>query len=166
MENLEIKSIKGYTVSALAQGETNDCFVRALASSMDIHYDVAHGIAKKTFKRLDRKGTANFMIRKGMQELEENGLELDNTKYHFTILNGRHIKNRYKLHGEIIDRRKTVKSFIKDHQKGSYVLLVANHAFTLRDGKLIDNSGEEFRPTRKVQDAFAVRKESGQLGLF
>ena len=76
--------------------------------------------------------------------------------------------NYYKLHGEVIKRQKTVKSFIQDNKKGTFLVLVSKHAFVIKDGVLIDNRGEEFRPTRKVQDAFKVvaSVETGQLSLF
>ena len=66
------------------------------------------------------------------------------------------IKNTYKLYGELIDRQKTVKSFRKDKQKGTYMVLVSKHAFTLKDGTLIDNHGEEWRPTRKILSAYNI----------
>jgi hypothetical protein len=77
-------------------------------------------------------------------------------------------KNRYKLKGEIIDRKKTVKSFIKDHQKGTYIVTVSKHAFVVKDGNLIDNFGEEFRPTRKVDGAYRINvpEKTIQLSLF
>ena len=79
------------------------------------------------------------------------------------------ITNRYKLHGEVIKRKKTVKSFIKDYAKGTYIVGVSGHAFTIKDGVLVDNVGEEFRPTRKVQSAFRIdapKQTSNQLTLF
>ena len=76
--------------------------------------------------------------------------------------------NYYKLHGQVVKRQKTVKSFIQDNKKGTFMVLVSKHAFVIKDGVLIDNRGEEFRPTRKVQDAFKVvaSVETGQLSLF
>ena len=60
------------------------------------------------------------------------------------------------------------KSFIKDNPKGTYILGVSKHAFTIKDGQLIDNKGEEFRPTRKVESAFKITPEvtNVQLSLF
>ena len=50
------------------------------------------------------------------------------------------------------------------------MVLVAKHAFTIKDGVLIDNVGEEFRPTRKVQGAFSLNEVENlndvQLKLF
>ena len=33
--------IKGYNESAIAQGETNDCFVRTVAAAVEVDYDTA-----------------------------------------------------------------------------------------------------------------------------
>ena len=62
-----------------------------------------------------------------------------------------------------------LKSFIKDNPKGNYIVTVSKHAFALKDGKLIDNKGEEFRPTRKVDGAYKINKpvsKNVQLNLF
>ena len=37
-------------------------------------------------------------------------------------------------------------------------MTVSKHAFALIDGKLVDNKGEEFRPTRKVDGAYSIVK--------
>jgi hypothetical protein len=51
------KAIKGYSDSVIARGETNDCVVRAFASSFDVSYDYAHKFVKEKFGRKDRQGT-------------------------------------------------------------------------------------------------------------
>lgn len=168
MINLTTKEIKGYSNSAIAKSEKNDCFVRALAAGFEINYNDAHAIAKERFKRPDKKGTQNAHIIEQMAFIERDGLEVNGVRVGVRVLSGLDIKNRYKLKGEIIDRKKTVKSFIKDHPKGNYIVTVSKHAFVVRDGKLIDNKGEEFRPTRKVDGAYKILlpETSIQLSLF
>jgi hypothetical protein len=103
-----------------------------------------------------------------MLNLEGKLQEFGQVKVKFEKLPKEKIKNTYKLYGELIDRQKTVKSFIKSNPKGTFIVLVAKHAFTIKDGVLIDNQGEEFRPTRKVQSAYRVIEETvdPQLKLF
>ena len=162
--------IKGLSNSSIASGEKNDCVVRAMASACDINYDTAHGLVKTEMKREDRMGTLNNDIVSAMKKFAKEGLEIAGKKFEVSLLGKSRITNRYKLHGEIIDRQKTVKSFIKDNSKGTYVVLVSKHAFTVKDGVLIDNVGEEFRPTRKVKGAFCLNKVEDttdvQLSLF
>ena len=88
--------------------------------------------------------------------------------FDFKILGKTRLTNTYKLHGRYIRRQKTVKSFIKDNPKGTFILGVSKHAFTIKDGILIDNRDEEFRPTRKVQSAFKITPvvRNAQLSLF
>ena len=168
MINLTSKEIKGYSNNKLAMSETNDCFVRALAAGFDINYNKAHAIAKDRFKRPDKKGTLNARIVEQMAFIEKDGLEINGVRAGVRVLSGLDIKNRYKLKGEIIDRKKTVKSFIQDHQKGTYIVTVSKHAFAVKDGNLIDNFGEEFRPTRKVDGAYKINvpEKTIQLSLF
>jgi hypothetical protein len=168
MINLTSKEIKGYSNSEIAKSENNDCFVRALAAGFEINYNDAHAIAKERFNRPDKRGTRNHEIVSGMKKIQEEGLVIGDVIAKVKVLKGLAIKNRYKLYGELIDRKKTVKSFIKDHQKGNYIVTVSKHAFVVKDGKLIDNFGEEFRPTRKVDGAYKISlpTDSTQLSLF
>jgi hypothetical protein len=147
--------------SSKSKNENNDCFVRAISTATGSSYDSAHAFVKERFQREDKKGT-----------FVELNLE-PNLKSHtideLSKVDKSKVVNTYKLYGELIDRQKTVKSFIKDNQKGTYIVLVSKHAFTVKDGVLIDNKGMEFKPTRKVQGAIKVTVDSPvdtQLSLF
>lgn len=159
-------SIKGYG-SELAKGEKNDCFVRALAAATDVNYDVAHNFTKDYFGRVDGKGV--YFTGSTIDPLEKSGLTIDKKEFDFSVLGKMRITNAYRLHGKVIYRQKTVKSFIKDNPKGTFIVGVAGHAFTIKDGVLIDNADEKFRPTRKVTSVFKLkskRSEAKQLSLF
>lgn len=148
--------IKGYNISRIAKTETNDCFVRALAAATNMNYDTVHTFVKDNFGRKKGEGTKNIFIKTQMMKYEEDGMQVGDNEFKVTVLPTRRITNQYKLHGEVIDRKKTVKSFIKDNPIGTFIVGVAKHAFTVKDGVLIDNVGEEFRPTRKVDGAYEV----------
>ena len=158
--------INNYRESIKARSEKNDCFVRAVASASGSSYDAAHSYVKDTFGRQERQGTR--FIDSTMLKIEGLLQEFGQVKVKFEKLPKNKIKNTYKLHGELIDRQKTVKSFIKSNPKGTFIVLVSKHAFTIKDGVLVDNQGEEFRPTRKVQSAYKVIEETidPQLKLF
>ena len=158
--------IANYKESVKAKNEKNDCFVRAVASASGSSYEAAHSYVKETFGRQDRQGT--MAVGMTMKSIEGKLQEFGNVKVKFEKLPKEKLVNTYKLYGELIDRQKTVKSFIKSNPKGTYIVLVSKHAFTIKDGVLVDNQGEEFRPTRKVQDAYRVIEETidPQLKLF
>ena len=162
------KEIKGYNSSKIAKGEKIDCFVRALAAATEVDYDTSHKFVQKTFKRKPKKGTENHQIIKAMAGFQEEGMNIGNKSFKVNVLPKSRITNTYKLYGEVIDRKKTVKSFIKDNPKGTFVVGVCKHAITVKDGVLIDNVGEEFRPTRKVDMAYkiALSNRPIQLKLF
>ena len=155
--------------SQIAKNETNDCFVRALAVAAEVDYDTAHQVAKETFKREDRKGTFGAMISAAFLKAEEAGMQVGKNLIAVTVLGKTHLKNRYKLKGEIIWRKKTLKSFIETHQKGTYIVTVAGHALTVKDGELLDWDKMAYKPTRKVQAAYQIavqKNEPVQLSLF
>lgn len=162
------EKIKNITTSTIAKSERGDCFVKALASATDVDYDTAHSYTKKRFGRENKKGTMNYQIIKTMAELQQNGMEIGSKKFTVEVLSTPLLTNQYKVHGKIYNRKKTVKSFIKTLPQGSFIVCVSNHAFAVKDGILIDNKGEEFRPTRKVLAAYALQEKPiyKQLELF
>ena len=164
--NYASQEIKGYSNSQIAAKEKNDCFVRAVAAATGSHYDKAHSFVKENFGRKEGKGTE--LVPLHMMKLEEEGMNIAGKNFKVKVLPTKKITNQYKLYGEIINRKKTVKSFIKDNPKGTFIVGVSKHAFTIKDGVLIDNAGEEFRPTRKVDMAFKLTPEmvNNQLTLF
>ena len=54
-----------------------------------------------------------------MLKAEEEGLKVGDITYSVKVLGKARTHNTYKLYGEVIKRKKTVKSFIKDNPKGS-----------------------------------------------
>ena len=161
-----IEAIANFSQSELARQEKNDCVVRAVAAASGSAYEPAHQFVKSVFDRNDKEGT--FGVGVTIEKIEGKVQEIGNSKVVFKTLAEDKKINYYKLHGQVVKRQKTVKSFIQDNKKGTFMVLVSKHAFVIKDGVLIDNRGEEFRPTRKVQDAFKVvaSVETGQLSLF
>ena len=160
------EAIANFSQSELARQEKNDCVVRAVAAASGSAYEPAHAFVKSVFDRNDKEGT--FGVGVTINQIEGKVQEIGSSKVVFKTLAEDKKVNYYKLHGEVVKRQKTVKSFIQDNKKGTFMVLVSKHAFVIKDGVLIDNRGEEFRPTRKVQDAFKVvaSVETGQLSLF
>jgi len=154
--------------SELARNEKNDCVVRAVATAADISYRTAHEFCKNVFGRVEKRGTNNMNIVTQMLSAETSGIELEGKKFGVKVLGKSRIRNRYKLKGEIIWRQKTLKSFIQDNPKGRYMVMIANHALTVKDGEVYDWKSNRFKPTTKVQAAYELieKDNSGQLSLF
>jgi hypothetical protein len=53
---------------------------------------------------------------------------------------------------------------MKDNPKGTYLVMVANHAFTIMDGEVFDWSGNAFKPNRKVQSAYLLEAQKTNIG--
>jgi len=161
------QEVLNLTGNKLAQKETNDCVVKAIATAVETSYNDAHDFAKNYLMRNDRQGTHLNTFAPNICKEE---MQVGRKTVKFKKLDKKRITNRYKVKGEIFDRQKTVKSFIKDNQKGTFIVTVAGHALTIKNGMIIDNVGEEFRPTRKVQGALKVEvtgsTEATQLTLF
>lgn len=156
--------------TALAKKETADCFVRSLAIAAEVDYDTAHKVAKETFQRENRQGVLNGMIASVFLRAEKAGLQVGKNLIAVSVLGKIHTKNRYTVKGETIWRKKTLKSFIETHQKGTYIVTVAGHALVVKSGELLDWDKMAFKPTRKVQAAYQIevdrKNEAVQLSLF
>src|SRR6056300_261778 len=154
--------------SDLAKTEKNDCVVRSLAVASGSAYETAHTFCKDEFGREDKKGTDNLAIVTKMLQFEDNGMVIGDKKFKVKVLGKKDTKNRYKLKGEVIWRDKTLKSFIQSHPKGTYLVLVAKHALTVKDGEVLDWSSNKFLPTRKVKSAYKIeeKKKEIKLSLF
>ena len=153
--------------STLAQKEKNDCAVKAIAAAAGVSYETSHAFTGEYLMRTEKRGTMLGMF---LPNITKEPMMLGSRKVEFKPLGKIKITNGYKLYGEVVRRKKTVKSFIKDNPRGSFVVSVAGHALAIVDGVLIDNVGEEFRMTRKVLSAIQVKAEDlskpSQLTLF
>jgi hypothetical protein len=153
--------------STLAEKEKNDCAVKAIAAAAGVSYETSHAFTGEYLMRTRRMGTLLGMF---LPNITKEPMMLGSKRVEFKSLGNVKITNGYKLYGEVVRRKKTVKSFIKDNPRGSFVVSVAGHALAIVDGVLIDNVGEEFRMTRKVLSAIQVKAEDlskpSQLTLF
>ena len=140
------QAIKGYQDSPLAKSETRDCVVRAIASAFDLEYDKAHKWVATTFNRKPRKGTYGFPI--GMNRMSDAKTRM-NYKRTYTI-DAKHLttnNGRSKM---------TVGTFAKLHDKGTYILRVAGHAFTIKDGSVIGNPNDAEQVRKIVKNAWRI----------
>ena len=137
--------IIGYSDSKIAKTETADCVVRSFASAFKITYDEAHQFVAQKFNRKNRKGTARFVpIMNGMSN-------------HSQILWGKTLrrlgngnsKNSMCYDDKGVIRNMTTFQFLKKFPKGTYMVTVRGHAFTISNGVVIGNH-EDVLKTKKV----------------
>lgn len=161
----------GYDVSKgsdLAQGEKNDCFVRACANAFNTTYEVAHRFVSENFNRKKGQGTKGCLTQ--MKKLKNITLpqtgqldlfESNGGERNFTI---KHVGDMPKMGGNLINRKYkhkkvafTVKEFIQKFKTGTYLLLVNKHALTVKNGVMIDNGNYQYGGYRRVvESAFII----------
>lgn len=143
---------------------TNDCTVRSIATAFDVSMRLAYKLAEDKFMREPKRGVSSTIIQDAFEAGKFN--KIDGRKFSVRTMKKEEITNAYKNKGEIVLRKKTVKSFIASHPKGTFIVLVAKHAFTVKDGELLDHGNFGNQPTRKVLNAFQVvgeKVDNGQL---
>lgn len=154
------EAIKGYSESLIAKNETNDCVVRAIASAFEVHYNYAHEFVKETFGRKDRKGTYRFIsvmnkiafdrTRIGRKCCKPMGKLLSDRTSFYTL------SYDVKVKGEKVKRQMTVGTFIKKNPKGTFLVCVRGHAFSIKDGVVMGNSQDATKTRTIVNAAWKV----------
>jgi hypothetical protein len=139
-------AIKGYSESPLAKSERADCVVRAVASAYDIHYDKAHKWVADNFKRIPKKGTYGFPI--GMNKMSDN-------KTRFNYKRTKTIDPKF-LTTNGGKSKMTVGTFVKEYDKGTYIVRVSGHAFTIKHGSVIGNPNDAEQIRKVIKNAWKV----------
>jgi hypothetical protein len=132
------QAIKGYSDSPLAKSERNDCVVRAIASAFDIDYNKAHQWVFENLNRQFRKGTFGFPTKMNL-------MSTNNTRFNYKRTKTIDAKYLTTNKGK---SKMTVGTFAKEYNRGTYIIRVNRHAFTIKDGTVIGNP----------EDATALRK--------
>ena len=137
------------TTSKLAQGENNDCVVRAFTYAFDIPYDQSHSICRRGFGRKNRKGTYflnNFKTGKALIEKETGQSLIDVTP----SLGRKYYPSTRKI------RKKTIGTFIKENNPGTYLVLIRRHMFTIKEGVVIGNQVDAERLRARIVSLYEV----------
>ena len=149
------EAIANFSQSELARQEKNDCVVRAVAAASGSAYEPAHQFVKETFCRKNGKGTSGFHYTMNM--MTKNGNKINGksvekiTEEHNTMLYYVVVKGVKKL------RNTTTGSFIKKYPKGTYVVTVKGHAFTIKDGVVIGNVEDGKKMKKHIDGVWKIR---------
>jgi hypothetical protein len=133
--------------------ESNDCFVRALAISANISYNESHGIAEELFNRKVGEGTtmveSTIRSKTGRNYFNHRHLALE-------PVNHTYVRKDKKVHAL------NVRGFYNRYGKGTYLVLVPNHAIAIVDGVIQDWDNLKKHLGRKVEAAFRVTNNRQQ----
>ena len=153
-------AIKGYTDSKLAKGETNDCVVRSFASAFEITYDRAHKYVAENFGRKPGQGT--YGTSTGLVRMSDKKTTLNYKKVYplgkrvTDTMSGSLIYD-VKVKGVTKRRNMTVGTFVKKYPIGTFLVIVKQHAFTIKDGVVIGNPEDAVKIKKVVKCAFHIR---------
>ncbi len=167
-------AIKDYNNSLVAKSEDNDCVVRALAAVTNSTYDESHAYVKKTFGRKKGKGTPMFHVKMKINEGKKVlGSKYSILKNHTKTTYTKTVKDRYwgtvhkikttldseyypliTKYGKTRVSQMTVKSFLKEYDKGKYLIHVRGHAFAIIDGVVVGNICDSRKLKARIINAY------------
>jgi hypothetical protein len=144
--------IIGYSDSKIAKSETNDCVVRSFASAFKITYDEAHQFVTSKFNRKPRKGTGRFVTT--MNNMSSHSQNLWGKT--LRRLGNGNTRNSMKFPDGDRMRNMTTFQFLKKYPKGTYMVMVSGHAFTISNGVVIGNHEDILKTKRVILQAWEV----------
>jgi hypothetical protein len=146
-------AIKGITESKLAQSEKDDCVVRAFASAFGVTYDYAHKKVAEVFGRKNRQGTAYFSLT--MSALVSKQIKF-NRKGVTPIKEDVNLAYWVEVKGKRILRNMTTAKFLEKYPKGTYIVTIKGHAFTIKDGVVIGNTQDAIQRKKVIFGAWKI----------
>ncbi len=135
----------------LARNETNDCVVRAFSSAFDLSYRQAHDLCRTKFGRRYRGGVRNLQYSLNANPGEELKKLSGKTYQKVTNELGRKF---YPSTNKL--RKKTIGTFIKEGIRGTFLVIISRHAFTIKDGVVIGNECDARRLRARIEDVYRV----------
>ena len=146
-------AIKGITESKLAQSEKDDCVVRAFASAFGVTYDYAHKKVAEVFGRKNRQGTAYFSLT--MNALASKEIKF-NRKGVTRIKEDIGLSYWFEVKGKSTLRNMTTAKFLEKYSKGTYIVTVKGHAFTIKNGVVIGNTDDALQRKKVIYNAWKI----------
>ena len=148
------EAIIGYSDSTIAKTEKNDCVVRAIASSFEMHYDESHKLVAFRWCRRNGEGTRNFVG--GLRNMINNKVKINDKLFETMGNEYGHVSYEVKVKGQMVKRNMTTGTFIKKYPVGKYLVVVRGHAFSIIDGKVVGNAGDATMKKRVINNAFKI----------
>ena len=155
-----LKFISGYDAIAKgsnskAQGENNDCVVRAFMNAAEVSYDEAHALVEAWFARQPKQGTKGFAMKAVAKRGQSvNGLQFTYVGSHPLAIGARWNKDTrsYEIPSKVMSdsfqtlckpkypkQGYTVAKFAEAFPVGRFILIVRRHALAVIDGVIYDN---------------------------
>lgn len=177
-ENFALKFIAGdaaiTAADTKAAKENNDCVVRAFMNAAKVSYDVAHEFVATEFNRKAGKGTfctESILNRLALAKTPVLGKKVVSLGRFGTrpmtpaeALESKVLLNTEYPKGGGTFASFTVGKFLDQNPKGSFFIIVANHALAIRDGKIFDNANyrdnlfiQKGRDQRRCQAVFQLK---------
>jgi hypothetical protein len=148
------EAIIGYSDSTIAKTESNDCVVRAIASSFEMSYDDSHKFVAKIWFRRNREGTRNFVG--GLRHMSNNKVKINGKLFETMGNEYGHVSYEVKVKGQMVKRNMTTGAFIKKYPVGKYLVVVRGHAFSIIDGQVVGNTSDATMKKRVINNAFKI----------
>lgn len=139
----------------------NDCFVRAIASGLELPYSQADTIATEKFMRAKDTGTSTDVIQLIIKQLETAKESL--AGFQVRSLTESEITNNYNNGGVQVVRKMTFGSFLNQKKEGTFLVGIRGHAMMVRDGIIHGNADDCMKVKSRVIWAVQLTKVKQEM---
>jgi hypothetical protein len=131
------------------QGESSDCAVLSLSAAFEISYDRAHKFAEVKWGRKKKQGTITRNIINTMNEVTAVTPLFSKRAQTAPVI------NEYPTKKGVVKCKSKLGTFANKNPKGTYFVLVREHATVVKDGIILDNyaPGSTVKFAWKINDA-------------
>lgn len=152
--------IEGYSTSRIAESETNDCVVKAVAVVLGVPYDQAHELVRVNTGRQNRNGVkmgkfSGWLLGCSNPVITEQPDESwKSTPYGTQDYYWPKTVYINRKQGKKIFCKMSVGSFLKLYPSGRYYVVTRGHVFAVVDGEVIGNPSDATKLRTTVKCAF------------
>lgn len=141
--------------SEVALKDKSNCTVYAFASSFNIDYETASREMTKRFGRIPKKGVPLDRLVGEFVAMKETGEVIEGRKVTEVITQPKK-QTKWKLGGDYKLRKTRLKTFLKEYKEGTFYVVMRQHAFTIKDGIVIDTITREYPEKVIIKYAFRI----------
>lgn len=143
--------------SDVAKKDKNNCTVYAFASAFGVDYDTAMQEMTKRFGRVPKKGVPLSRLIKEFEAMKESREEVQSCFISEVITQPKK-QTKWKLGGDYKLRRTRLKTFLKEYPEGTFYVVMRHHAFTIKNGEVIDSVQRDYPEKVIIKYAFRIER--------
>lgn len=138
---------------SIIRKDTNNCAVFAISNAFEISYDESFSFCSHLYSRKIRNGVRTFLF-----NFRNDMIYNNNICYYGKTL--KIIDNEHISGGK--SRKMSTLTFLRKYPKGTYILVVNDHTFTIKDSIIYGTTDDVSKLRRRILRCWKVEQHEGK----